>query len=131
MKTALCVFVSLFLLAAAGNATAAEHTEDSLDTVKSRLAAGKAVLIDVREASEWAAGHLKTARNVPLSWIKEQKESAGVAAELDKSKIVYLHCRTGRRVLDAADVLAGFGYDGRPLKQGFVQLVDEGFARTE
>ncbi len=39
--------------------TEAGHTTDSLETVKSRLEAKEAVLLDVRETSEWNEGHLK------------------------------------------------------------------------
>ncbi len=131
MKTALNVLLLLLLLTATGTATAAEHTKDSLDTVKGRLAAKKAVLVDVREQSEWNAGHLAVAQNVPLSWITKQKRSVDVAKKLDKSKILYLHCRSGRRVLVAAASLAEFGYDVRPLKQGFAQLAEEGFTRAK
>src|SRR4051812_25405836 len=62
--------------ALAGAAAGADHTTDSLDTVKANVAAGKAVLVDVREADEWKDGHLKDARPLPLSEVK-----AGVPAE--------------------------------------------------
>src|SRR5262249_23255597 len=55
------------LFALSASALAAEHTKDSLDTVKQNLAAKKAVLIDVREIGEWKRGHLADARLVPLS----------------------------------------------------------------
>ncbi len=60
---------ALFVLSAG----AAEHTKDSLDTVKKRLKNEKAVLIDVRELSEWDAGHLKDAKLVPLRNSPETK----------------------------------------------------------
>jgi rhodanese-related sulfurtransferase len=56
------------------------HTTDSLDTVKQRLASKEAVLIDVRELNEWNEGHLEDARLVPLSEIRDpQKREAGIA----------------------------------------------------
>ena len=41
-------------------ADAQEHTKDSLEQVKKALADKKAVLIDVREKTEWDKGHPKT-----------------------------------------------------------------------
>jgi hypothetical protein len=43
------------------------HTADTLDQVKTSVAAGSAVLIDVREQEDWDSGHLQAARLVPLS----------------------------------------------------------------
>ncbi len=56
--------------------SAADHTTDTLETIKKTLKEKKAVIVDVREASEWEDGHLKVARHVPLSDLK-----AGIPAE--------------------------------------------------
>lgn len=112
-------------------ALAAEPTKDSLATVRQALAEKKAVLLDVREVDEWNAGHLKDARLLPLSRIRagltrEQAETAGLEAK----KIIYCHCRSGRRTLTAADELKKLGYDVRPLGQGFEDLLSAGFAKA-
>ena len=112
-------------------AGAADHTTDSLDTVKKNVADGKAVLVDVREASEWKDGHLKEARHLPLSDLK-----AGVPAEklketLPSGSIVYLHCASGIRCKTAADILKKEGYDVRPLKDGYENLVKSGFEKSK
>ena len=46
---------------------AAEHTKDSLKVVKENVDSKKAVLVDVREKSEWNAGHLEGAIPLPMS----------------------------------------------------------------
>jgi len=79
----------------------AEHTKDSLPTVMKRVTEKKAILLDVREKREWDAGHLKDARLMPLSDLRNGK----VPADLDKKKIIYCHCAAGRRALTAADIL--------------------------
>jgi phage shock protein E len=106
-----------------------KHTTDSIDQVKTSVAAGKAVLVDVREQAEWDNGHLKVASLVPLSLLS--KEGAEVPATLPKDKPIYLHCRSGARSLKAAEVLKAKGYDVRPLEAGYGQLVKEGFEKAE
>ena len=73
------------------------HTKDSLDTVKKALAEKKAVLIDVREQSEWDDGHLKDAKLLPLSSLKDGALPKGLELLLPKDKAVYLHCAAGRK----------------------------------
>jgi rhodanese-related sulfurtransferase len=51
--------------------------------------------------------------------------------DVNKDKILYLHCRSGRRVLKAAELLKAMGYDARPLKWGYEALLDEGFTRAK
>lgn len=112
-------------------ACGADHTKDSLDTVKKALADGKAVLIDVREQSEWDAGHLKDARLLPLSALQAGARPEDVAQALPKDKVAYLHCAAGGRCLKAADILKKDGYDVRPLKEGYKDLLKAGFATAE
>jgi rhodanese-related sulfurtransferase len=114
-----------------GFALGAEHTRDSLDTVKKAVADDKAVLIDVRESDEWNGGRLKDAKHLPLSEIR-----AGVPADRLKKvappgKIVYLHCAAGGRCLKAADLLKSQGYDIRPLKDGYESLLKAGFPKAK
>ena len=107
--------------------TATGHTVDSLDVVKKRIAEGSAVLIDVREISEWDEGHLSDAILVPLSTLKDASTQAAAMAKIPKDKTIYIHCRSGGRVLQCAEILAGKNYDLRPLKAGFTGLADAGF----
>lgn len=68
---------------------------------------GKTVLLDVREPAEFAAGHLRDSRNIPL------KELAKRMSELDKfkTKAVVVVCQSGARSPSATSQLknAGFG----------------------
>jgi rhodanese-related sulfurtransferase len=105
------------------------HTADTLDQVKTSVAAGSAVLIDVREQEEWDSGHLQAARLVPLSVLT--RDGAAIPASIPKDKPVYLHCKAGGRCLKAAAVLKAKGYDARPLEAGYGQLVKEGFEKAE
>jgi phage shock protein E len=107
------------------------HTKDSLDTVKENVKSGKAVIVDVREQEEWDAGHLKGAVLMPQSKLKVEAEAAELAKKLDKSKVIYTHCRAGRRALACGEILKKQGFDVRPLKSGFEELVKAGFEKAE
>ena len=118
--------VCILLLSVGALSAQAQHTKDSLETIKKRIKEKKAVLIDVREQGEWDAGHLKAAQLVPLTKLR-----AGVKENtLPKDKIIYCHCRSGGRVLIATSILKPLGYDIRPLKQGYQQLLKAGFEKA-
>src|SRR5262245_8706010 len=114
--TVLSCFLSLIGLAQESGKDL-EHSKDSIETIKKNLAEKKAVLLDVREESEWNSGHLQQAVLVPLSKLRAGTDPKSIAKELDTKKIVYCHCRAGGRALTAAETLKKLGYDVRPLKQ--------------
>lgn len=118
----------LALITAPALLYAAEHTKDSLETIKKATADQSAVLVDVREAAEWKEGHVKGATFLPLSELKEANAEA-VAKKLPKDKIIYTHCRAGRRSVAAAELLEKMGYDVRPLKPGFEDILKAGFEK--
>lgn len=68
---------------------------------------GKTVIVDVREADEFAAAHLRDARNIPL------KELTNRIAELDKfkSKAVIVVCQSGVRSAKATTQLKNAGFN--------------------
>ena len=127
-------FLATFLLAttlASSVWGSDRHTKDSLDLVKKNLAEKKALLVDVREPAEWKRGHLADALLLPLSELVKRAEDKAYRAELGKKlppkKIIYTHCRSGHRSVLAADVLKKLGYDVRPLKAGYKDLLEAGF----
>src|SRR5262245_37617382 len=120
----LLVSSTLLVFVLSLTARAQEHTKDSLDTVKKAVTAKKALLVDVREKQEWDQGHLKDAKLLALSALKGPTADLQI---LPKDKPVYLHCRSGGRCLQAAEILRKLGYDARPLKQGYQELLKAGF----
>jgi len=111
-----------------------EHTQDSLETIQERLAKNEAILLDVREQDEWNLGHLKAAVLAPLSVLEEGAGDEGFDAllgKLSKNKIIYCHCVSGGRVMPASRILHQHGYDVRPLKPGYDDLVGAGFEDVE
>lgn len=69
--------------------------------------APNAYLLDVRQPDEFAAGHLKGAHL--LNWFDSDKFKSE-ALKIDKSKTIYVYCRSGRRSLAAAKYLSEQGY---------------------
>lgn len=61
-----------------------------------------AILIDVREADEFAAGHIPGAINIPLSRIQE--------CDLDLDTPLFVYCLMGSRSMRAVGVLKSLGY---------------------
>jgi rhodanese-related sulfurtransferase len=68
---------------------------------------GKTTVLDVRGADEFAGGHLRDAKNIPLA------DLATRIGELDKSKnrTVVVVCQTGARSDKAAKQLAAAGFE--------------------
>ena len=124
-RMALGLFVAWSILATP--AVAGKHTKDSLETVQNRLAEKKAVLIDVREEKEWKQGHLKAARLLPLSHLERGVSKDKLQEYLPKGKIVYLHCASGARCIEAAELLTDLGFEVRALKPGYDDFVEAGF----
>ena len=110
---------------------AQEHTKDSLEMVKKSLSDKKAVLIDVREKSEWDAGHLQDAKLLPLSSLKEEPLPKDLAKLLPKDKVAYLHCAAGGRCLKAAEILRKAGYEVRRSKREYKDLLKDGFPKAD
>jgi phage shock protein E len=125
------LFLAILTALTAARVFAAEHTKDSLATVKQNITEKKGVLIDVREQSEWNVGHIDGAILLPLSTLGGDDDAQQLAQQLPKDKLVYLHCASGRRCLKAADVLIKHGYQVRALQPGYQELIDAGFPKAK
>ncbi|WP_221391450.1 rhodanese-like domain-containing protein [Dyadobacter sp. NIV53] len=99
-------------------------TEKSATSIQDEVKSGKAYLIDVRTAREYQSGHLKQTRNIDYN-------SPGFGAaisKLNKTKPVYLYCRSGNRSGKALDSLKALGFKSYYNLGGLEQLKTEGFA---
>lgn len=72
--------------------------------------AGEVVLVDVREANEFAAEHIPGAHHLPLSAFDPGRVPATAGRRL------VIHCRSGQRCGMAAARLAASGYQGEILR---------------
>lgn len=79
------------------------NTIDAADA-KQWLESGRAVLIDIREADEFAREHIPGARLVPLSGFDAADFPQG------KEKAAIFHCASGSRTAQAAPRILGKGF---------------------
>ena len=78
-----------------------------------QLGSTDALIVDVREPQEYAAGHIPNAINLPLSQLRERY------AELPDDREIWLNCGVGQRAYYATRFLAQHGYRPRNLSGGF------------
>jgi sulfur-carrier protein adenylyltransferase/sulfurtransferase len=89
--------------------------------------AGKATLVDVREASEWDQGHVPGAVHISKSYIEQQIEGAVP----DRDARVVAYCAGGVRSLFAAQTLRDMGYTNvASMSGGFQQWKSQGLPWT-
>lgn len=77
-----------------------------LKTAQQQLAANQLILLDVREASEFAREHIAGARLMPLSQFGAQLN----AAQLPRGKPIVVCCASGQRSQSALRKLAAAGF---------------------
>lgn len=81
---------------------------EQADTLKAtRLYNDDALILDVREDKEYAAGHIPRARHIPLGQLAKRIQ------ELDKfkSKPILVTCRSGNRSTSACRMLKKAGFE--------------------
>lgn len=69
-----------------------------------KLGSRDGLILDVREAAEYAFGHIEGAKSIPMGELESR------LAELDKEQEIYVICRTGKRSDMSAQLLAKSGY---------------------
>lgn len=75
-----------------------------------------ATFVDVRETSEWNAGHMPGAVHIPLGDLTRR------AGELPKDKRIITVCRSGNRSLYAVDMLQAKGHaDVKSMAGGMIE----------
>jgi rhodanese-related sulfurtransferase len=84
------------------------------------LVRSDAILLDVREDHEWAAGHAPEATHLPMSRISEQ------AASLPTDKTIICVCHVGARSAAVAAALNRAGWTARNLAGGMEAWVAAG-----
>ncbi|OJW82029.1 MAG: MBL fold metallo-hydrolase [Bacteroidetes bacterium 46-16] len=83
-------------------------------------------VIDVRRPGEYNAGHLSSAKNLPLDYINEHM------ASFPKDKTFYLHCAGGYRSVIAASILKSRGYEHMVnIASGFSAIKESGIAAAQ
>lgn len=77
----------------------------SADQLRASLQNDDAVVLDVRGRSEWDAGHLEEATNIPVGYLAAHLE------ELPRDRPLVVHCQGGARSAIAASLLQSRGFE--------------------
>ncbi len=85
--------------------------EVSIEQLKQARQDG-AMVVDVRNDDEYAAGHVTGAASLPLPEVEARMQ------ELPKDQTIYFICQGGERSGKAADLLGAAGYDVRSVAAG-------------
>jgi rhodanese-related sulfurtransferase len=99
-----------------------------------QVAAGEAVLLDVREGEEWQHGHIDGSIPVPRGLLEFMADPASPRhkAGLDPMRRVIVVCASGTRATFAAATLTALGYqDAVVLEGGLKAWAEAGLPTTE
>ena len=110
-KRLLPLVLSLTLLSSCGTRTgsSAGYRQISMDeAVRMTKDEKNYIILDVRRPDEYSEGHIPGAINVP----NEEIGSAEIAELPDKSQLILVYCRSGRRSKEASEKLVKLGYTG-------------------
>jgi len=77
------------------------------------LSETRALLVDVRDPDEFAAGHIEGAINLPVNELRTR------LSELPRDREVWVYCRVGQRSYYAARILTQSGFRARTLSGGY------------
>lgn len=93
-----------------------------IETLQSMLQSSRVALLDVRPAEEFKAGHLPTARSIPLPELVSRVD------ELPKSRVVVAYCRGPHCLMadHAVDILTEHGLRARRLDAGIAEWIAAG-----
>ena len=83
----------------------------SVADIRAAIAAGGAVLVDVREPAEWTQGVAEHALLLPLSDLRGERTRWTPALERIRGKKLFLYCQSGARSGMAATQLRKEGFD--------------------
>mgnify|MGYP001113071078 CR=1 FL=1 len=96
----------------------------SVPAFEQEISSDPVQLLDVRTPEEYVAGHIAGAININ---VQSDDFSETALNELSKDSTVYVYCRSGRRSLTAAEILAKLGYKVVNLKGGIIDWKENGF----
>ena len=109
IKRLLPFVLSLMLLSSctSSGGSANSYRQISMDeAVKMMKNEKNYIILDVRRPDEYAKGHIPGAINVP----NEEIGSAEISELPDKSQLILVYCRSGRRSKEASEKLVKLGY---------------------
>ena len=102
------LLVMVLLLAGCGKTTVEnQYQQISQEEAKNMMDTQEVIVLDVREQSEFDAGHIPEAVLLPVGTITE---AAAAAVIPEKDSVVLVYCRSGNRSKTASQALVDLGY---------------------
>jgi rhodanese-related sulfurtransferase len=109
IKLLIPMILSAMLLSSCGTSgsSSSGYRQISMDeAVKMMKDEKNYIILDARRPDEFAEGHIPGAINVP----NEEIGTAEIAELPDKSQLILVYCRSGRRSKEASEKLVKLGY---------------------
>ena len=107
IKRVLPIILSALLLTACAPGNSLGYKQITMsEAVKMMETEKNCIILDVRRADEFAEGHIPGAINVP----NEEIGTTEIAELPDKSQLILVYCRSGRRSKEASEKLVKLGY---------------------
>jgi hydroxyacylglutathione hydrolase len=91
------------------------------DVINEQIKNKEIILLDVREDSEWDAGHIAGAEHIALGNL-----NAETTKDIPKDALVYTYCRSGKRAKEAETILRGIGFSKAEDLGGIVYWQERG-----
>lgn len=108
------------------------NSSDSITSVSApefdkEIKADSVQLLDVRTPQEYAEGHIDGALNIN---VQSDDFRQRAEKELSKDSTILVYCRSGRRSMEAAEILTKLGYKVVNLKGGIIEWEGDGLPVT-
>lgn len=124
--------ITLIIMAMSATQISSCNSNDNITSVSAsefdkEIKANSVQLLDVRTPQEYAEGHIDGASNINIQSDDFQQRAE---KELSKDSTILVYCRSGRRSMEAAEMLTKLGYKVVNLKGGIIEWKGDGLPVT-
>ena len=124
--------ITLIIMAMSATQISSCNSNDNITSVSApefdkEIKANSVQLLDVRTPQEYAEGHIYGALNINIQSDDFQQMAE---KELSKDSTILVYCRSGRRSMEAAEMLTKLGYKVVNLKGGIIEWKGDGLPVT-
>ena len=124
--------ITLIIMALSATQISSCNSNDNITSVSApefdkEIKANSVQLLDVRTPQEYAEGHIDGASNINIQSDDFQQRAE---KELSKDSTILVYCRSGRRSMEAAEMLTKLGYKVVNLKGGIIEWKGDGLPVT-
>ena len=124
--------ITLIIMAMSATQISSCNSNNNITSVSApefdkEIKANSVQLLDVRTPQEYAEGHIDGASNINIQSDDFQQRAE---KELSKDSTILVYCRSGRRSMEAAEMLTKLGYKVVNLKGGIIEWKGDGLPVT-